>query len=57
MECACLHAVVGVRRNPLSPRKAATGDGFHNNSATRYDAAAAELAWQRMIARFGKCLA
>jgi carboxymethylenebutenolidase len=34
-----------------------TRHGFHNNSTPRYDAEAAELAWQRTIEFFKKHLA
>jgi carboxymethylenebutenolidase len=33
-----------------------TQHGFHNDSTPRYDEAAAELAWQRMLEWFGRCL-
>ena len=34
-----------------------TNHGFHNDSTPRYDEAAAELAWQRTLAWFGRYLA
>ncbi|MCL4167761.1 UNVERIFIED_CONTAM: hypothetical protein GTU68_007420, partial [Idotea baltica] len=35
---------------------AGTNHGFHNNSTTRYDEAAAALAWQRMVEFFNQHL-